>query len=234
MAWARFDDRFHGNPKDLGGWHTCPEAIGLFVMCVTYCSQHETDGIVPDWFLSTLEGSKAKRNRLASALLNAGMFSEHETGYVINDYLEYNPSRDELTAERAWRKRKRELHNDPELVAAVRTRDGNRCRYCGSLVNWKDRRGKSGGTYDHVVPRGPNSLGNVVVACRSCNSQKNARTPEEAGMVLLDPRQLEARSDLDPSQIKPGSDPATRPDPSRPDPVVDNQTFQEVLKGGVG
>lgn len=56
---------------------------------------------------------------------------------------------------------------------------GARCRYCG------------GGEYlavDHVVPRcqgGGDELSNLVVACKSCNSRKGGRTPEQAGMVLL-------------------------------------------------
>jgi hypothetical protein len=107
MAWARFDDRFHGNPKVMGVWQTCPEAIGLYVMSVTYCSQHETDGLVHDWFLQTLQPIKSKRQRLTSALLNAGMFAEHEAGYMINDYLEFNPSHADLEAKREEAKTRR-------------------------------------------------------------------------------------------------------------------------------
>lgn len=108
MAWARFDDRFHGNPKVMGVWHTCPEAIGLFVMSVTYCAQHETDGLVHDWFLQTLQPTKSKRQRLTSALLNAGLFTEHEAGYLINDYLEFNPSKADLEARREAERTRRE------------------------------------------------------------------------------------------------------------------------------
>lgn len=108
MAWARFDDRFHGNPKVMGVWHTCPEAIGLYVMSVTYCAQHETDGLVHDWFLQTLQPTKSKRQRLTSALLNAGLFAEHEAGYLINDYLEFNPSKADLEARRQAERMRRE------------------------------------------------------------------------------------------------------------------------------
>jgi hypothetical protein len=40
---------------------------------------------------------------------------------------------------------------------------------------------------DHVIPRcqgGDDSTDNLVVACRPCNSRKNGRTPQQAGMVL--------------------------------------------------
>lgn len=61
----------------------------------------------------------------------------------------------------------------------VFARDGGACRYCGSLDN---------PTFDHVAPRcqgGGDEAENLVVACRSCNSRKGGRTPEQAGMALL-------------------------------------------------
>lgn len=61
---------------------------------------------------------------------------------------------------------------------AVFERDGRACRYCGS---------EEALSIDHVVPRcqgGLDNSDNLVVACRSCNSRKGGRTPEQAGMVL--------------------------------------------------
>lgn len=60
-------------------------------------------------------------------------------------------------------------------------RDWYTCNYCGR--NSGERM-----TIDHVIPR---SLGgktiweNVVSACRSCNTRKGNRTPQQAGMRLL-------------------------------------------------
>lgn len=57
------------------------------------------------------------------------------------------------------------------------TRDGNRCVYCGRADDL---------TLDHVVPLsrgGSNEPDNLATACRSCNSSKNAKTPEEWGKV---------------------------------------------------
>jgi len=89
-----------------------------------------------------------------------------------------------------------------EVAHAVRLRDGNRCRYCGCRVDWSDRRGERGATYDHVHPRGPATPENVVVACRRCNSRKGLRTPEQAGISLI---QVGSRSHLDPIQKLPGN-----------------------------
>lgn len=60
-------------------------------------------------------------------------------------------------------------------------RDGYTCNYCGT--NSGERM-----TIDHVVPRsvgGKTIWENVVSACRSCNTRKGSRTPQEAGMRLL-------------------------------------------------
>ena len=61
-------------------------------------------------------------------------------------------------------------------------RDGWTCQYCRERKQTKDL------TFDHVLPRaqgGKTSWTNIVTACRSCNSDKEDRTPEQAGMRLL-------------------------------------------------
>ena len=57
-------------------------------------------------------------------------------------------------------------------------RDGHICQYCSS---------KSDLTLDHVRPRsrgGQSTWGNLVTACKKCNSRKGDSTPEEANMPL--------------------------------------------------
>jgi 5-methylcytosine-specific restriction endonuclease McrA len=83
--------------------------------------------------------------------------------------------------------RKRHLFDAPSRKA-VFIRDNFRCQYCGAKVTMRT------GTRDHVVPRsrgGRDVLSNIVAACVPCNTRKDARTPEEAGMPLLNrPRSL--------------------------------------------
>jgi 5-methylcytosine-specific restriction endonuclease McrA len=62
------------------------------------------------------------------------------------------------------------------------TRDRHTCQYCG------DRKPTNELNYDHVVPRsqgGKTVWENIVMACYGCNSLKRDRTPEQAGMRLL-------------------------------------------------
>jgi len=57
-------------------------------------------------------------------------------------------------------------------------RDGHTCGYCGSKRNL---------TLDHIVPKsrgGKNTWENMITCCSRCNSKKDNKTPEEAGMKL--------------------------------------------------
>lgn len=59
-------------------------------------------------------------------------------------------------------------------------RDNSKCQYCG--------RNHSKQTVDHVIPRvrgGKEIWENLVCACTKCNKIKGNKTPEEAGMKLL-------------------------------------------------
>ncbi len=61
-------------------------------------------------------------------------------------------------------------------------RDENICQYCGREFPTKDL------TLDHVFPKsrgGKTDWENIVCCCKNCNQFKADRTPEEAGMELL-------------------------------------------------
>lgn len=78
-----------------------------------------------------------------------------------------------------WHRPERPTWSTTFYAAAIQ-RGGLLCRYCGDPVS-------ADLTIDHVIPRcqgGGDDLNNLVVACRSCNSRKGGRTPEQAGMSL--------------------------------------------------
>ncbi|MEW4489621.1 HNH endonuclease [Thalassoglobus sp. JC818] len=61
-------------------------------------------------------------------------------------------------------------------------RDGHRCQYCGNRYSSPRL------SLDHVIPKsrgGPETWENIVCACLKCNVDKGGRTPQEAGMRLL-------------------------------------------------
>lgn len=64
----------------------------------------------------------------------------------------------------------------------VYLRDRGMCQYCGTKVNKNDF------TWDHVLARsrgGRTCWENIVLSCMACNSKKADRTPQEAGMKLI-------------------------------------------------
>lgn len=178
MPWVRIDEKALTHPKIAV---LKDAAFRLWVASLVHCQQHLTDGLLRRPILRCLQCYSSAR---AGELLKAGLWDADDEGYRVHDYLHWNESREKVLADREWSKQRRELFSNPALLAAVRQRDGNICRYCGKTVNWKDRRGPDGGTYDHVIARGPNSLENLVVACRGCNSSKADRPFEQCGMVL--------------------------------------------------
>lgn len=195
-------------------FHSCPEvfragtaAAGLYYRCGIYVAQHLLDGHVP-----TAIASQYGTPEWIRRLTDAGLWEAEPDGFYMPLYFAHgNQPRSQILADRA---KKIELRN-PMILKAVRDRDGDWCRYCGRKVNWHDRRGTYGATYDHVIPGLLAGTENLVVACRSCNSAKRNRTPEEAGMTLLEPRtQVRTRSDLGTTRVRPSSDLTPYPSPN--------------------
>lgn len=191
MPWVRIDEHAMEHPKVAG----LPDgAFRLWVAGLAHCQKFLTDGFIAANSMRSLRAFSVKRSR---DLIEAQLWTETEKGVLVHDYLDWNDARQTVLENRDWNKRRRELYADPGLLASIRARDKDCCRYCGKTVNWKDRRGPEGGTYDHVVPRGPNTLENIVVACRGCNASKGDKQLGECGMRMI------PVSELDRYQIEP-------------------------------
>ena len=155
-----------------------------------YCAAKGNDGRLPARELHVAVARKiteARARRLAEELVAAGLWLDHGDTYELVDWLKDQPAAavwDDDTQRDRWARGKA-LRRDRDLCRRIQQRDANLCRYCAVRVNWTDRKGPGGGTYDHLDPDGPNSLDNVVVACRRCNGRKKDRTPAQAGMRLL-------------------------------------------------
>lgn len=110
--------------------------------------------------------------------------------FYFHDWLEYQVDKeskdDPIQRKRADRKRNLwKTATGKAIIAAVRERDQDLCRYCGHLTVWSkgrggDTRSDFAGTIDHRNPFDwVNSPANCVVACRTCNGRKRDRTPEQ-------------------------------------------------------
>ena len=100
MVWFKVDDRFHQHPKALKAGNA---ALGLWIRCGTYCAQYETDGLIPRKVVHDF-GTKRERDRL----INATLLVPVDGGYQMPDFLDYNPSHQDLEQKRKIdRERKR-------------------------------------------------------------------------------------------------------------------------------
>lgn len=223
--WVKVDDQFPEHPKvmraarDLGT-QGAGRVLAVWMVGLCYSNRTLSDGYLPEAIVKSWTLYDRRPLDVAFAMCEAGLLDRAPGGYRFHDYADYQPLAADVKAKREWDARRKQLYAIPGLIDAIRERDHDRCRYCGVKVNWRDRRGKGGGTYDHIEPRGANTLENVVVCCFGCNVKKGGRTPDEAAMPLLPP----GTSDLGQTQFgtgsgtgsKPVSDlRSTRPDPTR-------------------
>lgn len=97
MTWLKLDDKFAGNPKITP---LSDGAFRLHVAGMLYCAQHETDGRIPPEAVPTLM-PKFRRGYLDELISSdRDLWHRNGVGYVVHDFTEYNPSRDQLQARR--------------------------------------------------------------------------------------------------------------------------------------
>lgn len=115
MTWVRLDDDFGNHPKlrEAG-----PLGIAMQVVALCYCNKYLTDGFIPRSVIPSLlnleglamrcwegelvgGGQNADWSLIVEDLIGAGLWHEVDGGYQIHDYLEYQPSRAQVLAERA-------------------------------------------------------------------------------------------------------------------------------------
>lgn len=112
MPWLAVDDGSHCHPKVLQSGNA---AWGLFIRCAAYCADQLTDGFVPKQIVRAY-GSTAEIKRLAEI----GLWEARDDGYMIPDYLDFNPSKVKVLAERARGARRQQEWRDRHVTNDVR------------------------------------------------------------------------------------------------------------------
>lgn len=111
MPWVRIDDLFPEDPKITG---LSDRAFRVWLEGLAYCARQLSDGHIPASSVKTIRGTR----KSVDELVNAGLWQQNGTGYVVQNYLKFNPSKAQVEARReagAKRlKRWREQHNDDE------------------------------------------------------------------------------------------------------------------------
>jgi hypothetical protein len=97
MTWLKLDDRFAMNPKIIKAG---PAATYLHLWGLCYSAQHLTDGLVPREVVEMVPGIKTHLT-LAGRLVELGLWEVAGDDFTIHDYLDHNPSRTQVEAERA-------------------------------------------------------------------------------------------------------------------------------------
>ncbi len=150
------------------------EVFGFMSRLATMSAQYLTDYVVMFSTCIQVAGSRSRAERLLDMAQFAGygqLETDSESGRRLFRLIDDPEFFHLKTAEEvAWERERKNNNSNYAITVPVRHRDGDACRYCGKVVNWRDRKGGKGGTYDHRLPGHAGSWQTEVVACTSCNS----------------------------------------------------------------
>lgn len=147
------------------------EVFGFFFRLATQSAAHTTDYVVDAGTVQMFGGANA--DTLVRQCLKIGLLSKTRIdglpAYRLLNDPEFIHIR--LRSEVEWERQQRSDTSDPRLSVPVRARDGDHCRYCGVMVQWRGRTTTRKGTLDHLDPAEPAKVDTLVVACKGCNSE---------------------------------------------------------------
>lgn len=97
MAWLRIDDRVRTHPKIA---QAGPAAAWLWFCGICYCREHLTDGFLPKPVVPTLALNLPNPWRHATKLVEVRLWEDTVGGYLVHDFLDWNPSKSEVMSQR--------------------------------------------------------------------------------------------------------------------------------------
>ena len=137
MPWVKIDDHFDEHPKLA---RVGPPAWGYWLAGLAYCNRNLTDGFIPYsvaynlagwdvwddpdadgreqiWHYSVTSGMGGEEitgEWIVDRLLSVGLWTQCTGGFRVHDFLEYNPSKAAVLAERkAWAAKKASQRESP-------------------------------------------------------------------------------------------------------------------------
>ncbi|WP_405184233.1 hypothetical protein [Streptomyces albidoflavus] len=131
MPWVRVDDRFPSHRKVA---LLSDRAFRLYVSALCWCSENLTEGRILDRELPLVAPRMRGAKRAAADLEEVGLWDRIADGWMVHDYLEYNPDRARVKAEReanaarqkAYRDRKRAEREAKKAAEEEAARNGDR------------------------------------------------------------------------------------------------------------
>lgn len=97
MTWLKVDDRIAEHRKIR---RLSDAAFRLHITALAYCAKDETDGLVTEADFDEMEHGRRLRKHVPS-LIDMGLWEPVPGGWVIHDYLHYNPSHAKQNEKRA-------------------------------------------------------------------------------------------------------------------------------------
>jgi hypothetical protein len=101
VSWVKLDDRFHCHRKVRKAGL---EAVGLHARALSYTAAEDLQGHVEAGWVEEAAGKRA--GKLTAALVDVGLWETNgDGGWIIHDYLAFNPSSEERADKAASAKR---------------------------------------------------------------------------------------------------------------------------------
>ena len=97
MAWLKIDDRVRTHPKIAKAG---PSAAWLWFCGICYCREHLSDGFIPHEVVSALALNLPSPSKHAAKLVDVRLWEPADGGYLVHDFLDWNPSKAEVLASR--------------------------------------------------------------------------------------------------------------------------------------
>lgn len=143
MTWVKLDDHMAEHPKFVRLGDLAPLALALQVRAMCYSARYLTDGRIPPQAIGQLivgfaaygietggvagmmtVGEQADAFDWPAIMVKAGLWEKSRGDYVIHDYLKYNPSREQVLADReANAKRQQKFRGRNGVTNGEVTRD---------------------------------------------------------------------------------------------------------------
>jgi len=122
MGWVRISDDFYDHPKfaEVG-----PLGIAVWLAGLAHCNRNLSNGRIPyptaqrllhfegiGVFTGNYSGEDAEVKHGIAELLEAGLWTDDGKAFWVHDYLDYQPSADEVKAKREANAARQAKHRD--------------------------------------------------------------------------------------------------------------------------
>lgn len=130
MTWVKMDDAFADHPKVMALGRDRMAGLGVWTAAACYCARFLTDGFVP-----TAVAQGFGHGRIVGKLVEVGLLDKVSGGYQLHDWLEYNPPRTKVLADRKAAKDRMHKGRSSDEVQAngARTEDAVPAKFGGPV-----------------------------------------------------------------------------------------------------